>query len=139
MPTVDDIVDGRSVSPVSDTRLVTLDSARRIPVLAAQVANATARAYVKWNTEYKATTTGEASDWLKRQVEEQRKLVHASEAALQSYKKDNDAEALGERQNIVVQKLAEVQSAVTKARADTIEKQTQYAAAFGDAIEARRS
>jgi polysaccharide biosynthesis transport protein len=126
VPTVDEIVDGRSVSPVSDTRLVTIGFRSTDPVLAAKVANATARAYVKWNTEYKATTTGEASDWLKRQVDEQRKLVHASEAALQSYKKDKDAEALGERQNIVVQKLAEVQSAATKARAETIEKQTQY-------------
>jgi polysaccharide biosynthesis transport protein len=120
VPTVDEIVDGRSVSPVSNTRLVSIGFRSTDPVAAAEVANAVARAYVKWNTEFKSSTTGEASDWLKRQVEEQRRLVNASEAALQSYKKDNDAEALGERQNVVVQKLAEVQSA------ETIEKQTQY-------------
>jgi polysaccharide biosynthesis transport protein len=126
VPTVGEIVDGRSVSPVSNTRLVSIGFRSTDPVLAAAVANAVARAYVKWNTEFKSSTTGEASDWLKRQVEEQRKLVHASEAALQSYKKDHDAEALGERQNIVVQKLADAQAAVTRARAETIEKQTQY-------------
>ena len=133
VPSVGEIVDGRIVSPVSNTRLVSIGFRSTDPVVAAEVANAIARAYVKWNTEFKSTTTGEASDWLKRQVEEQRRLVHASEAALQSYKKDHDAEALGERQNIVVQKLADVQAAVTRARAETIEKQTQYAAAFGDA------
>jgi polysaccharide biosynthesis transport protein len=126
VPSVGEIVDGRSVFPVSNTRLVSIGFRSTDPVLAAQIANAVARAYVKWNTEFKSSTTGEASDWLKRQVEEQRKLVHASEAALQSYKKDKDAEALGERQNVVVQKLAEVQSAATRARAETIEKQTQY-------------
>ncbi len=126
VPSVGEIVDGRSVWMVSNTRLVTIGFRSADPVLAAQVANAVARAYVRWNTEFKSSTTGEASDWLKQQVEEQRKLVHASEAALQSYKRDKDAEALGERQNVVVQKLAEVQSAATRARAETIEKQTQY-------------
>jgi succinoglycan biosynthesis transport protein ExoP len=127
VPSVDEIVGGRSVAPVNNTRLVSIWFRSTDPVLAAQAANAVARAYVKWNTEFKSSTTGEASDWLKRQVEEQRKLVHASEAALQSYKKDKDAEALGERQNIVVQKLADLQGAVTRGRAETIEKQTQYA------------
>src|SRR4029453_16488065 len=117
---------GRSISPVSNTRLVSIGFRSTDPAEAAQVANAVARAYVKGNTESKSSTTAEASDWLKRQVEEQRKLVHASEAALQSYKRDHDAEALGERQNVVVQKLADVQAAVTRGRAETIEKQTQY-------------
>jgi polysaccharide biosynthesis transport protein len=123
---VSEIVEGRSVTPVFNTRLVSILFRSTDPVQAAQVANALARAYVKWNTTSKSTTTGEASAWLKRQVEEQRKLVQASEAALQQYKKDNGAEALGERQNIVVQKLGELQSATTRARADTIEKGTQY-------------
>ena len=41
MPTVDEIVDGRSVSPVSNTRLVSIGFRSTDPVLAAQVANAT--------------------------------------------------------------------------------------------------
>ena len=36
---------------------------------------------MKWNTVSKSTTTGEASDWLKQQVEEQRRFVQPSEAA----------------------------------------------------------
>ncbi len=127
VPSVADLVDARTISPVVNTRLVSIGFNSTDPHLAAQVANALARAYVKWNTEFKSSTTGEASDWLKRQVEEQRRLVANSEAAMQSYKREHDAEALGERQNVVVQKLAEIQTAVTKARADTIEKQTQYA------------
>jgi capsular exopolysaccharide synthesis family protein len=126
LPDTAEIVDGRGVSPVFNTRLVSISFRSTNPVMAAEVANALARAYVKWNTEYKASTTGEASDWLKQQVEQQRKLVEASEAALQRYKKEHGAEALGERQNIVVQKLADLQAAATKARGDTIEKETQY-------------
>jgi succinoglycan biosynthesis transport protein ExoP len=121
-----EIADGRIISPLSNTRLVSIGFRSADPALAAQVANALARAYVKWNTVSKASTTGEASDWLKGQVEEQRRVVQKSEAALQQYKKEHGAEALGERQNIVVQKLGELQSAATRAKAETIEKQTQY-------------
>jgi succinoglycan biosynthesis transport protein ExoP len=121
-----EILDGRTVSPLSNTRLVSIGFRSTNAASAAQAANALARAYVKWNTVSKASTTGEASDWLKGQVEEQRRLVQKSEAALQRYKKEHEAEALGERQNIVVQKLGELQSAATRARAETIEKQTQY-------------
>jgi len=124
--TADDILDGRTISPLNNTRLVSIGFRSENAATAAQTANALARAYVKWNTVSKASTTGEASDWLKGQVEEQRRLVQNSEAALQRYKKEHEAEALGERQNIVVQKLGELQSAATRARAETIEKQTQY-------------
>ena len=84
----DEIVEGRSISAVKDTRLVNIGFRSTDPVLAAQVANALARAYVKRNLEFRSSTTGEASDWLSQQVEEQRKLVEASEAALQRYRKD---------------------------------------------------
>jgi polysaccharide biosynthesis transport protein len=121
-----DIVDGRTITPLSNTRLVSIGFRSTDPVQAAEVANALGRAYVKWNTVSKSSTTGEASDWLKKQVEEQRKVVQASEAALQRYKREQGAEALGERQNVVVQKLADLQGAVTRASAETIEKETQY-------------
>ncbi len=76
--------------------------------------------------------TGEASDWLSQQVQEQRKVVEASEMALQRYREEHGADALftdrlgAEQQNIVVQKLGELQAAVSKARAETIEKEAQY-------------
>jgi polysaccharide biosynthesis transport protein len=126
IPEAWEIVEGRSVFPVFNTRLVNIGFRSTEPATTAAVANALARAYVKWNTVSKSNTTGEASDWLKRQVEEQRKVVQATEAALQQYKKEHGAEALGERQNIVVQKLADLQFKVTGARADTIDRQTQY-------------
>jgi succinoglycan biosynthesis transport protein ExoP len=132
LPNVVEIMGGRTISAVKDTRLVYIGFLSPDPVLAARVANALARAYVQQNLDFRSRTTGDASDWLSRQVLEQRKLVQASEAALQRYREEHRADALftdrlgEERQNIVVQKLGELQAAVTKARTETIEKEAQY-------------
>ena len=131
LPTVDEIAAGRTVSVVRDTRLVSIGFRATDPELSSQVANALARAYVQRNFEFRANASGEAADWLVKQVEEQRKLVEESEAALQQYRSENGADALAnrngaEQQNIVVQKLAELQAAETLARTETIQKEAQY-------------
>ncbi len=132
VPSVNDILAGRTVSNTKDTRLVNIAFSSSDPVLAAEVANALARAAVQLNSKTRSGTLGEASAWLTRQVEEQRKLVQASEAALQRYREKHGADALftdqvgQERQNIVVQRLAELQTAVTTAKGETINKGAQY-------------
>ena len=131
-PAVDDIVKGRTVSLVKDSRLVNVGFRSTDPALSAQVANALARAYLQQNSEFRSRTTGDASDWLSKQVGELRKLVEESEEALQRYRTQHGADALmtdrlgTEQQNVVVQKLAALQAAETKARTETIEKTAQY-------------
>jgi len=132
VPTLDEIVKGRTVSMVRDSRLVNVGFRSSDPMVSAQVANALARAYVQQTVELKSRTSGEASGWLAKQVGDMRKRVDESEAALQRYRTEHGAEALmtdklgAEQQNIVVQKLAELQAAATKARTDTIERMAQY-------------
>jgi capsular exopolysaccharide synthesis family protein len=132
LPSVQAIMAGRAIALVKDSRLVSVGFRSPDPQKAAEVANALARAYVKQNADFKVRATGEASEWLTKQVDEQRRLVDASEAALQRYRRDNQADALFtdqtgiEQQNIVVQKLAALQGEVTKARTETIEKEALY-------------
>ena len=132
VPTVNEIIGGRTVSLVPETRLVSIGFRATDPDLSSDVANALARAYLQRNFESKVNATGEAADWLVKQVEEQRKLVAESEAALQQYRSEHGADALLEnesgvqQQNIVVQKLAELQAAETEAKTVTIQKEAQY-------------
>jgi capsular exopolysaccharide synthesis family protein len=132
VPTVDEIVRGRTVSLVRDSRLVNVGFRTTDPSLSAQVANALARAYLQQNSEFRSRTSGDASDWLTKQVGELRKLVEESETALQRYRTQHGADALitdrlgTEQQNVVVQKLAALQAAETRARTETIEKRAQY-------------
>src|SRR5262245_32706018 len=132
VPSAGEIAAGRTVSLVRDSRLVNVGFQATDPVLAARVANALARAYLQQNMGFRSKTTDEASTWLARQVQDQRALVEQSEAALQQYRQEHGADALmrdqlgAEQQNVVVQKLAELQAAETKARNETFEKQAQY-------------
>jgi len=132
VPTVDEIVLGRTVSLVKDSRLVNIGFRSTDSQQSAQISNALARAYLQQNVEFRSRTSGEASEWLTKQVGELRKLVEQNEAALQRYRTEHGAEALmtdrlgTEQQNIVVQKLAALQVAETKARTETIEKLAEY-------------
>jgi polysaccharide biosynthesis transport protein len=115
-----------TVSPVRNSRLVDIAYESPNPDLAAQVANGLAAAYIELNLEFKFTASKEASDWLGQRLGEQRKVVEASESALQRYREENDALSLEERQNIVVQKLADLNAAVTRAKTERIQKESTY-------------
>jgi succinoglycan biosynthesis transport protein ExoP len=94
VPTVPQIVAGRSVALIKDTRLVNVGFKSTDPKMAAQVANALAGAYVRQNLAFRSTANGDASDWLAKQVEQQRKLVNESENALQRYRQEQGADSL---------------------------------------------
>ena len=53
---------------------------------------------------------------------EQRKQVEKAETELQRYREQNDAISLEDGENIVVQKLADLNAAVTQAKTERIQK-----------------
>ena len=85
-----------------------------------------ARQYIEQNLEFKYLATKEATDFLNARTADQRKALEQSEQALQQYREKTGAMALEDRQNIVVQRLADLNAAVTRARTDRIEKQSVY-------------
>jgi len=124
--TVDRFLSNLIISPVRNSRLVDVKFEAPDPVLAASVANGLAKAYIEQNLEYKFLSSKEASDWLGQRLAEQRKQVEGSEQALQHYREQTDAVSLEERQNIVVQKLADLNAAVTRAKTERIQKEAAY-------------
>jgi capsular exopolysaccharide synthesis family protein len=115
-----------TVTPIRNSRLVEVAFASPNPEYAAQIANGLAAAYIDQNLEFKFTASKDASDWLGQRLAEQRKAVEVSEGALQKYREQNDAVSLEERQNIVVQKLADLNAAVTRAKTERIQKESAY-------------
>src|SRR6185295_7308423 len=55
-----------------------------------------------------------------------RRQVEASEQAVQRYREQTDSVSLEEKQNIVVQKLADLNGAVTRAKTERIQKEAAY-------------
>jgi len=119
-------LDRLSVTPVRNSRLVEVSYRSQDPVVAANVANGVAKTYIEQNMEFRFTASRDASEWLDQQLAEQRQQVEAAETALQQYREQNDALSVEDRQNIVVQKLADLNSAVTKAKTDRLLKESMY-------------
>ena len=124
---IDTFLSQLTVSPIRNSRLVDVIFESPDATLAANVANGVAKAYIEENLEFKFLSSKEASDWLAARLGEQRDRVEKSEQALQKYREStSDAVSLEERQNIVVQKLADLNSAVTRAKTDRVEKEAAY-------------
>ncbi|HEY7442250.1 MAG TPA: polysaccharide biosynthesis tyrosine autokinase, partial [Vicinamibacterales bacterium] len=123
---IDAFVRNLSVTPIRNSRLVDVKFRSASPALAATVANTLARTYAEQHLEYKFLASKEASDWLGERLAEQRTQVEAAEARLQQYRERNDVISLEDRENIVVQKLADLNGAVTKAKTERIQKEALY-------------
>ena len=123
---IDRFLANLNVEAVRYSRLVDVSYRSSDPVLAAKIANALGEAYIKQNVELTSTTTKEASTFLTQQLAEQRAKLEASEQALQAYREQTDSVSLEERQNVVVQRLADLNAAVTKANTTRIQKEAAY-------------
>ena len=123
---IDRFLSNLTVEAVRYSRLVDVTYRTSDPVLAAKIANALGEAYIKQNVEFTSSTTKEASTFLTQQLAEQRAKLEKSEQALQAYREQTDSVSLEERQNVVVQRLADLNAAVTRANTARIQKESAY-------------
>lgn len=114
------------ITPIRNSRLVDVRYRSPDPELSARIVNAHARHYIDQNLEFRFMATKEATEFLGARMAEQRKSLEHSEQALQKYREQTGAMSLEDRQNIVVQRLADVNAAVTRARTERIEKEAVY-------------
>lgn len=123
---IDRFLSELTIWAVRYSRLVDVTFRSSDPGLAARVANTLADQYIKQSQELRSSTTREASDFLVQQLAEQRKKLEASEQALQAYRERIGSVSLEERQNVVVQRLADLNTALTRASTARIQKETVY-------------
>ena len=123
---VDRFLGDVTIAAVRYSRLVDVAFRSPDPGFAARVANTLADSYIQQSVELRSSTTREASDFLTGQLAEQRQRLEESELALQAYRERTDSVSLEERQNVVVQRLADLNSAVTRANTARIQKESAY-------------
>ncbi len=124
--TIDAFLSHLAVEPIRNSRLV--DVKYRLPdaALATSIVNTLSKGYIQQNLEYKFMASKEATDWLGERLTEQRQGVEQAETKLQQYREQNDAISLQDRENIVVQKLGDLNAAVTKAKTERLQKEALY-------------
>ncbi len=123
-----------SIEPVRNSRLVDISFECPDPRLAARIADAHGRLYIEASLDRKFSASQDAVEWLKGRITAIQAKLEASERALQKYRQENNLVSVDfeERHNIIVQKLGDLNAALTRARTDSIEKENLYAE-FGKA------
>jgi capsular exopolysaccharide synthesis family protein len=119
------------VSAVNSTRIVEVSYEATDPAVAAQFANTLTSEFIQQSLEARWETNRKTSDWLVSQVNEMRGKLQSSEDALQAYARQKGLIYTGDKQNISEEKLRELQSELSKAQADRVEKQSRFEVAQG--------
>lgn len=114
------------ITPIPGSRLVQISVLDSSPALAAQVANAHARAFIATSIHTQHAAAQQSLDWLRKQLSEQKDKVEASQQSIYEYKKVQDNVSLEERQNIISQKLMQLSSEHTTVKAALLAKEAVY-------------
>lgn len=131
------------VLPVRGTRLIRVSIQSRDNQQAAQIANALIETYKSQYLESHYNATSEASDWLTGQLSQLKANVQDSEKKLTDFEKESgilnlpseNGSSGGESRSIVVQKLDAINSELTSAEANRIEKEAIYRLVKGGSVD----
>jgi len=116
------------VEPIRQSRLVNVSFEGKDPRMVAGIANAHAQLYIESNIERKFSASQQAVGWLNQRIKEEEKKLQHSEESLQAYREKQGLIDIdfGERQGIILQSLNDLNTALTIAQTEKIEKMQLY-------------
>ena len=114
------------VSPVPESRIVTINFTSPNPELATMITNTVAKAYIEQILDMRMKSSGYSIGWMTEKAEEEREKLERSEAALQRYMKEANIVTLEDRVTILPQKLAELSRQLTMAQTKRKELEAIY-------------
>jgi capsular exopolysaccharide synthesis family protein len=85
-----------------------------------------ATTYVQQNLEIRFITTEKAKEWLTGQLQDLKGKVESADEDLQIFGSKHDIISLDEKENVTMQRLTELNEALTKAESDRIAKEATY-------------
>lgn len=119
-----------NVDPVRRSRLVQVSFDSPDPKLAASIVNSLAANFIQENLENRWEATQKASSWLSQELDSLKIRLEKSEDDLRQYAEGNGLLFLeteqGKTENIVDQRLRQLQDELTKAQADRFQKEAVY-------------
>lgn len=114
-----------AVKPVPGTGLVRVAFSTPDPALSARLANDHSASYVRYGMDLRSDTNEAALQFLEKKLLELKGRVESSEAALNSYRRDAGIISLSDKENIVVDRLADLNKRLTEAEAERIALEAQ--------------
>jgi polysaccharide biosynthesis transport protein len=114
------------VTLIPNTRIIEIHYTSTDPQLAASVVNTLAATYVEQNFKTKFESTMQASDWLSKQLVDLQMKVETSQEKLVRYQKEHEIFGVDDKQNIITEKLDELNKEMTAAEFDRMQKEAAY-------------
>ena len=114
------------VKSIRDTRMIGIQIDDKNPKQAARLANEFARSYVYSNLALKIKISGEAQEWLRQEVEKQKRRVTESELNLQVYKEENNVVSIKNQENITNDSLERLNAGYVDAQKRRVKAETTY-------------
>jgi len=115
-----------NIEPIRNSRLVKVHFDSNYSELSAQVPNTLAAAYIQQNLEIRFIATQQAKEWLTGQLEDLKAKVERADEALQAFGSKHDIISLEEKENVTIQRLTELNEALTKAESERMAKEALY-------------
>jgi polysaccharide biosynthesis transport protein len=109
-----------------NTRIIEVHYRSPDPQMAANVVNTLMQTYVENNFKARFESTMQASDWLQKQLLDLQMKVETSQEKLVRYQKEHEILGTDEKQNIITEKLDELNKQLTTAESDRMEKEALY-------------
>ena len=113
-----------SLSP--NTRIIEVHYRSPDPQMAATVVNMLMQTYVENNFKARFESTMQASDWLQKQLVDLQMKVETSQEKLVRYQKEHEILGTDEKQNIITEKLDELNKELTTAESERMDKEALY-------------
>ena len=109
------------------TRLIDLTVEDESPVLAQKIAQLVVSEFMGASAETGAQVSQGAHEYLRKEADRLKETLAKSEQALQRYKEQHQAVSLEEKQNIVVERLKDLNTKVTTAKAERLKLEADRA------------
>ena len=123
------------VKPVKNTRLVEVEFTTPNPALSQLLANAHARGFIQWNLRSRFELTNEAREFLDNKNAELKRKVEHSEKELNRFRQEHGVVSMDKGENIVVERMVEVNRQLTAARAQRIDAESLYKTVEGQSAQ----
>jgi len=115
-----------TISPVERSRMLTIAVEHPSREVAAVLANALARSYIHQDLDNRMRASMQAVEWLRARADDYRENLERGLLELQQYREATQSVSLEADQNIVIEKLKALNSALTQAQTQRIEVETQW-------------
>ena len=114
------------IEPIRNSRLVKIHFDSNSPQLSTQASNTLAATYIQQNLEARFVSTEQAKEWLTKQLEDLKAKVERADEDLQAFGSQHDIISLEEKENVTMQRLTELNEALTKAEAERMAKEALF-------------